>query len=60
MQAYRNSRETVYLICRVFNLNSDRIGLRVYMDPAEMESRGDLVFTAGAWSVVPARRRNPL
>lgn len=58
MRTHHNSRETVYIVLRVFNINSDRVGLRVYVDPAAMEDVGGLLFTAGAWSVVPGQRRN--
>lgn len=54
MRSFWHSRETVYMIFRVYNLNSDKIGLRVYPDPAELEQTGELLFTPGAWSVVPA------
>jgi arabinogalactan endo-1,4-beta-galactosidase len=53
MRSHRNSRGTVYVILRVFNLSGNRIRLRVYVDPAEMEANGELVFEAGSWSVTP-------
>ncbi|KAH7127402.1 hypothetical protein EDB81DRAFT_662832 [Dactylonectria macrodidyma] len=54
MREHRGSRETVYVILRVFNLDKGRIGLRVYVDPAEKAANGELVFTGGSWSVTPA------
>ncbi|KAK7403350.1 hypothetical protein QQX98_010871 [Neonectria punicea] len=53
MRDHRNSRETVYIVLRVFNVDKGRIGLRVYVDPAEKEATGELVFTGGPWSVTP-------
>jgi hypothetical protein len=42
---------TVYVVLRVFNIEGD-IGLRLYVDPAELEDT-ELRFTAETWSVVP-------
>lgn len=43
----------VYIILRVFNLDKDRIDMRLYVDPAGMEERGELQFTSESYSVVP-------
>ena len=43
----------VYIILRVFNLNNDDIDMRLYVDPAGMEERRDLIFTPEPYSVVP-------
>jgi hypothetical protein len=43
----------VYIILRVFNLNKDKIDMRLYVDPAGMEERGELFFTSESFSVVP-------
>jgi hypothetical protein len=43
----------VYIILRVFNLNRDIIDMRLYVDPAGMEERGELHFTSESYSVVP-------
>ncbi|KPM39359.1 hypothetical protein AK830_g7176 [Neonectria ditissima] len=53
MQKCRGSRETVYIVLRVFSLDKGRIGLRVYVDPAEKEANGELAFTGGPWAVTP-------
>ena len=54
MGQYRGSRENGYAVLRVYNVNKGRIALRVYVDPAEKEASGELVFTGGAWTVTPA------
>lgn len=46
----------VYIILRVFNLDKDRIDMRLYVDPAGMEERGELQFTSESYSVVPLAR----
>ncbi|KAH6874355.1 hypothetical protein B0T10DRAFT_205754 [Thelonectria olida] len=46
-------RSEVYMIFRVFWLNSDRIGLRIYFDPEQLRQDGQLVFTGQTWSVTP-------
>ena len=46
--------QEIYLITRIFNLESDEIGLRVYLDPIEAEAKGELTFTTDAtWKVTP-------
>jgi hypothetical protein len=52
----KTNTEEVYVIIRVFNLDKDTIGMRVYVDPAAMDVTGQLKFTAEQWSVVPGRR----
>lgn len=41
----------VYMIFRVFRLNSDRISLSIYLDPGQLRQDGQLMFTGQAWSV---------
>ena len=43
----------IYIILRVFNLNRDIIDMRLYVDPAGMEERGELYFASESYSVVP-------
>jgi hypothetical protein len=45
------SSATVYIILRVFNLDTDRIDMRLYVDPARMQGKG-LEFTPESYSVV--------
>ncbi|PNP47993.1 hypothetical protein THARTR1_10412 [Trichoderma harzianum] len=49
----RGKEDSVYIIMRVFNVGNGNIGLRLYVDPAELEAREELLFTAETWSVVP-------
>jgi hypothetical protein len=44
----------VYIILRVFNLNKNDIDMRLYVDPAGMEERRDLIFTPESYSLVPS------
>lgn len=41
------------MIFRVFNLGSNSIGVKLLVDPEGMRQRGELVFTAETWSVIP-------
>ncbi|KAK4209476.1 hypothetical protein QBC37DRAFT_391255 [Rhypophila decipiens] len=45
----------VYIILRVFSIESTRPGMCVYFDPEELRVGGGLVFTGETWSVVPGR-----
>lgn len=46
-------RAKVYVILRPYNLGLDSARMKIYVNPGLMEQSGELVFTAGAWSVVP-------
>ncbi|KAF8857980.1 hypothetical protein BDZ45DRAFT_704937 [Acephala macrosclerotiorum] len=46
----------VYIILRVSNLDKDKIEIRLYLDPAGMEERGELQFTLEFYFVVSAAR----
>jgi hypothetical protein len=43
----------VYIILRVFKLDKDGIDMKAYLDPAGMEERKELIFSAESYSVVP-------
>lgn len=45
--------EAVYVIFRVFNVGSRDwpLGLKVYLDPEALRQSGQLVFSAGKWTV---------
>ncbi|KAK3941989.1 hypothetical protein QBC46DRAFT_257257 [Diplogelasinospora grovesii] len=43
----------VYMILRVFEIESGGIGMSVYLDPERLRLDGRLVFTGETWSVVP-------
>jgi hypothetical protein len=45
------SSAEVYIIFRVFNLDTDRIDMRLYVDPASMQGKG-LEFTPESYSVM--------
>lgn len=49
----RNDHSMVYMILRVFGLQSDKIGMCVYLDPEQLRQDGRLSFTGQTWSVVP-------
>jgi hypothetical protein len=48
------NRSEIYMILRVYWLNSDHIGMSVYFDPEQLRQDGQLLFTAQTWSVTPA------
>ncbi|CAH0058483.1 unnamed protein product [Clonostachys solani] len=49
-------RSKVYMILRVFWLDSNNIGMRVYLDPEQMRQEGGLIFTGETWSIIPGVR----
>ncbi|KAI0136379.1 ino80 chromatin remodeling complex protein [Xylariales sp. AK1849] len=52
------SRDTIYVIFRVYNLGQDNMGVRIYLDPETLRLSEQLRFTAETWSVVPKIRRH--
>lgn len=46
--------DMIYVIFRVYNLGSESMGLKIYMDPGTLRREGSLLFTAEHWSVKPA------
>ena len=53
---YEEEHSKVYLIVRVFEIESQSIGMKVYLDPEKLRQHGNLVFTGEKWSVVPDPR----
>lgn len=49
-----DNMDMVYVIFRVYNLGQQGMRVKVYVDPEVMRVRGELLFTAEGWSVVPA------
>ncbi|KAI0835964.1 hypothetical protein F5Y06DRAFT_114649 [Hypoxylon sp. FL0890] len=45
--------DSIYVIFRVHNLYTDRIGLNIYVDPVRLADEGRLAFTADRWTVKP-------
>ena len=45
--------EELYIIMRVFQVNSEQPRLCVYVDPEGLRQGGQLVFTGQTWSVTP-------
>jgi len=45
----------VYMVLRVFDIESSRPGMCVYLDPEQLRLDGGLVFTGETWSVVPGQ-----
>lgn len=50
------TRDAVYVVFRVFSLEDDSIGLRVYVDPEQHRLDGELVFAADSVTVTLGRR----
>jgi hypothetical protein len=44
---------TIYIVLRVFNVDKDSIGVKVYLDPEKLRRDGLLVFTEHVYSVKP-------
>ncbi|RFU80710.1 hypothetical protein TARUN_1479 [Trichoderma arundinaceum] len=53
LQDARGSEDVVYIIFRVYNLGNRDLALHVYVDPAELEAKQELLFTPETYSVVP-------
>ncbi|KAL4796623.1 hypothetical protein BDV19DRAFT_398235 [Aspergillus venezuelensis] len=43
----------LYVIIRVYNLGRDDVRMKIYVNPGSMRERGELLFTAETWSVLP-------
>jgi hypothetical protein len=56
MRLGNQASKEVYIILRVFNLGKNNVDMRLYVDPAGMEDKGELEFTSESWSVVPGNR----
>ncbi|KAI1180599.1 hypothetical protein F4777DRAFT_528566 [Nemania sp. FL0916] len=48
-----SSSPTIYMILRVFNVDNNSIGVKVYMDPEKLRRDNLLVFTELGYSVTP-------
>ncbi|RYO82881.1 hypothetical protein DL762_006402 [Monosporascus cannonballus] len=48
-----STRDSIYIIFRVFNLYTNQVNVKLYVDPAKLEREGQLVFTADRWTVKP-------
>jgi hypothetical protein len=48
------NRASVFMIFRVYNLESGEVGLKVMADPEGLRVRGELEFAVESWSVVTA------
>jgi hypothetical protein len=59
-RAQQGVRSEVYMIMRVFDIESSRPGVSVYFDPEQMRLDGELDFTGESWSVVPGRGRRDM
>ncbi|KAH6619159.1 hypothetical protein B0J18DRAFT_433424 [Chaetomium sp. MPI-SDFR-AT-0129] len=53
MENLRNSQNEIYVIFRVYGLEKDEIGLKVYVNPWLAKESGDLVFVSDSWTVAP-------
>ncbi|RYP09924.1 hypothetical protein DL764_000966 [Monosporascus ibericus] len=51
-----STRDSIYIIFRVFNLYTSQVNVKLYVDPAKLEREGQLVFTADRWTVKPGAR----
>ncbi|RYP57689.1 hypothetical protein DL769_009334 [Monosporascus sp. CRB-8-3] len=52
-----STRDSIYIIFRVFNLYTSQVNVKLYVDPAKLEREGQLVFTADRWTVKPSARQ---
>lgn len=43
----------LYMILRVFGIESDEIGVKLYLDPEQLRLDESLLFTGETWSVIP-------
>ena len=52
-KAHGSGRSEVYIVMRVFELESRCPQMRLYLDPEQLRLDDELEFTAETWSVVP-------
>ncbi|RYP73467.1 hypothetical protein DL771_003639 [Monosporascus sp. 5C6A] len=52
-----STRDSIYIIFRVFNVYTSHVNVKLYVDPAKLEREGQLVFTADRWTVKPGAGR---
>ena len=45
----------IYMVLRVFDIESNRPGMCVYLDPEQLRLDGSLRFIGETWSVVPGQ-----
>ncbi|KAF5624990.1 ATPase-like ATP-binding domain protein [Fusarium sp. NRRL 52700] len=50
---HTDDHSEIYMVFRVFQINSDGIGLCVYTDPEKLRQDGRLLFKGQAWSITP-------
>ncbi|RBA17408.1 hypothetical protein FPRO05_02132 [Fusarium proliferatum] len=50
---HNEDHSEIYMVFRVFQLDSDEIGLCVYTDPEKLRQDGRLLFKGQAWSITP-------
>jgi hypothetical protein len=50
------SENSIYIIFRVFHLLSDDIDVKLYVDPLELQRKGELTFSTEGKFTVTARR----
>lgn len=50
---HSDDRSKIYMVFRVFWLNSDRIGLCPYIDPEQLRQDERLLFRGQTWAVTP-------
>jgi len=50
------SKQHVYILCRVFNVGSKGVGMRLYLDPESARQNGELNFTVSEWAVTPLQK----
>lgn len=60
IHGHSEDRSTVYLVLRVFGIESESIGVDVYLDPELLRQSGQLVFTGETWSVTPGNGSAPV
>jgi hypothetical protein len=46
-------KKKIYVLFRIYGLESGRIGVKVYVDPEIARRGGHLEFAADSWTVMP-------
>lgn len=57
-EAHGSGRSEVYIVVRVFELESRSPQMRLYLDPEQLRLDDKLEFTGETWSVVPRTPRS--
>lgn len=51
-----STQNSIYVIFRVFDLYTNYVNMKLYVDPIKLKREGQLVFQDNGWTVKPVAR----